>query len=191
MIPRIFLDTNVILDYLEGRRQEVKQVVRRLLEMHEKGTVELATTVMNVAELIDKEFEIHFLNQCLSEKMTSDEIYRKMRDRQRTNKAYVNFVNEHRSKVGDKVEAFIAKNGIGIVAPDGDWKEDFYMLVQERRVQTQDAFIVATILSADADYFLTNDEELRQLVEDLINTYNLRRPEQLEDFRNSVLEAIA
>jgi predicted nucleic acid-binding protein len=57
MVQVIFLDTNVILDYLENRNQEVRDVIAQSLLLHKKGRIILATSVFNIAELIDQEFQ--------------------------------------------------------------------------------------------------------------------------------------
>ena len=70
MAQMVFLDTNVILDYLESRNQEVRDIIAQLLLLYKKGRVILATSVFNVAELVDKEFQIRFIGVCVNERMS-------------------------------------------------------------------------------------------------------------------------
>jgi hypothetical protein len=39
MAQTVFLDTDVILDYLENRNKEVRDLVAQLLLLHEKGRI--------------------------------------------------------------------------------------------------------------------------------------------------------
>ncbi len=77
MAETIFLDTNIMLDYIENRHQEVRDIIAQLLLFHRKNIIILSTSIFNLAELIDKEFEIHFIGSLLSQKLSYDEIYRK------------------------------------------------------------------------------------------------------------------
>ena len=78
MQQTIFLDSNIILDYLENRNREVREILSELLKLHKEGKCALTTSVFNIAEIIDKEFEINFYGWCLTEKMSYDEIVNKI-----------------------------------------------------------------------------------------------------------------
>jgi predicted nucleic acid-binding protein len=67
-----FLDTNVIVDYLEKRNQDVQDIVAQLLHYHGKNKIVLATSVFNVVEVIDTEFQIRFIGECINERMSGD-----------------------------------------------------------------------------------------------------------------------
>ena len=186
----IFLDTNVILDYLENRNQEVRDIIAQLLLLHKKGKIILATSVFNIAELIDKEFQIAFIGECINERMSYDEIIGKLR---RDRKLYREIAEKNRKRIEKKIRDFIFKNEILVLTisfNDPNQYQEIYNLIYNHQLQSQDALIVATALLNNATYFLSNDSELVNTISDLINSYNLRDEKQREIFRNNVLEVI-
>jgi len=76
-VQTVFLDTCVILDYLENRDTDIRDIVAQLLLFHENGKIILATSIFNIAELIDKEFEIYFIGHLISKRLSYDEIWKK------------------------------------------------------------------------------------------------------------------
>jgi len=190
MTQIVFLDTNVILDYLENRNQEVRDIIAQLLLLHRKGRIILATSVFNIAELVDKEFQIHFIGTCINDRMSYDEIMSKLK---RDRKLYKQIAEKNKDKIEKKIESFIFKNKIEIFTlsfNNPQQYQEIYKLIYDRQLRTQDALIVATALSNNATYFLSNDSELVNTIGDLLNSYNLRDKKQLENFRDSVVEAI-
>lgn len=186
----IFLDTNVILDYLENRNKEVKEVVTQLLDLHKEDRIVLTTSIFNIAELIDKEFQIYFIKACISERMSGDEIISKLR---RDRKLYKQVAERNKSRVEKKIRNFIFKNKIEILSPSFDDPKDYkeiYGLIYNYQLRSQDALIVATAILNNATYFLSNDSELVNTIDDLTNSFNLRNRRHLENFRDNVLEAI-
>jgi predicted nucleic acid-binding protein len=183
-----FLDTDIILDYLENRNQEVRDIVAQLLLLHKKGRIVLATSVFNVAELIDKEFQIHFVGWCLKERMSYDEIISKLN---RNEKLFKEVSNKNKEEVERRIKGFIFGKGIQILSLSGEKEyEEIYDLIYERNLRSQDALIVATALANKVTYFLSNDSNLTSRIGDLLDVYNLRDKNMLEAFRRDVLEAI-
>jgi predicted nucleic acid-binding protein len=188
MIQVAFLDTGVILDYLENRNQEVRDIVAQLLLLHKKGRIALATSVFNIAELIDKEFQIHFIGWCLKERMSYDEVISKLN---RDEKLFKEISSKNKEEVERRIKDFVFKKGIQIFSLSGEKEyEEIYNLIYERNLRSQDALIVATALANKVTYFLSNDSNLVGRIGDLLDVYNLRDKSMLESFRRDVLEAI-
>ena len=184
----VFLDTNIILDYLENRNPEVRDIIAQLLPPHRKGKIRLATSVFNVAELIDKEFDIHFMSWCLNQRMSSDEVLNK---RNRDEKLFEEISEKNRKEIEKRVNKFASKNEIGIlsISPE-ELQQDIYELIYRHKLQCQDALMIATALANKVTYFLSNDSNLIRKTSELFDGYSLRDPILREAFRNNVLESI-
>jgi predicted nucleic acid-binding protein len=167
-----FLDTDIMLDYLENRNKDVRDIIAQLLLLHKKEKITLVTSAFNIAELIDKEFEIHFIGWCIREKMSSDETFEKLRRDQQ----YVRTVSENsRSLIERGIKDFVFKNRIDVltIPPNYEYQE-LYDLFYNRQLKSQDAINVATAMGWKATYFLTNDSNLSKAVDDLFDVYKLR-----------------
>lgn len=183
-----FLDTDVILDYLESRNQEVRDIIAQLLLLHKKGRIVLATSAFNVAELIDKEFEIHFIGWCLNQKMSYDEVRNKLN---RDEKLFIDVSCRNRKDIERRIDNFIFKKEISILSFDvADQYRELYGLIYQQNIRSQDALVIATASLNKATYFLSNDSNLTAKIGGMFDTYNLRNKDSREAFRNDVLEAI-
>jgi predicted nucleic acid-binding protein len=188
MVQVAFLDTDVILDYLENRNQEVRDIIAQLLLLHKKGRIVLATSVFNIAELIDKEFQIHFIGWCLKERMSYDEVISKLN---KDEKLFKEVSSKNKEEVERRIKDFIFKKEIQILSLTGEKEyEEIYNLIYERNLRSQDSLIVATALANKVTYFLSNDSNLISRIGNLLDVYNLRDRNMLEAFRRDVLEAI-
>jgi predicted nucleic acid-binding protein len=188
MAQIVFLDTDVILDYLESRNQEVRDTIAQLLLLHKKGKIVLATSVFNIAELIDKEFEIHFIGWCLKERMSYDETVNKLR---RDEKLFREISEKNKKDIEKRVENFIFKNEIVVFSFSGtEQYKELYDLIYRLNLKSQDALVVATALTNEVTYFLSNDSNLTDKIGDMVDTYNLRDKNLREAFRSSVVEAV-
>lgn len=184
----VFLDTDIMLDYLENRNKEVRDIIAQLLLLHKKERITLVTSAFNIAELIDKEFEIHFIGWCIKEKMSYDETFGKLnRDEQ-----YYREVSENNKEGIEKgIREFISKNRVEVLTFVENYKyQELYDLIYKRQLKSQDAVMVAIALGWKATYFLTNDSNLTKKIDDLFDVYRLRDDKLREAFRNSVLEAV-
>lgn len=188
MVQILFIDTSVILDFLENRNAEVKGIVEQLLDLHKNGRVILATSVFNIAEAIDKEFDIHFGRWGLNQRMSFDEISKARRNRRK----FTKFSERNKGRVQKKIEGFALENEIILfsVPPEAQQCEQLYDLICRYQLQSQDAFIVAAALSNKATYFLSNDSELIFNTRDILDGYNLHDEKLRNAFRSDVLEAI-
>ncbi|RLF43261.1 MAG: hypothetical protein DRN18_00545 [Thermoplasmata archaeon] len=199
MVQIAFLDTNVILDYLENRNSEVTYIVRRLIDLYKKGKIVIATSIFNVAELIDKEFEINFFGDLLHKRLSFDEIIRKKHDK----KLYRDAAQKYKKDIEKKIQEFLFDNEIKILclyfATDDEGEKnletykELYNLIYEYQFSSQDALIVATALKNGVTYFLSNDDDLvGQLNQKgLLDAYNLRERTQRTSFVDNVLDTIS
>jgi len=189
MVQMVFLDTNVILDYLENRHHEVRDIVAQLLLLHKKGRIALATSIFNVAEVIDKEFEIHFSGWCINERMSFDEMSRLRRNE----KLYREVSENNKNNIEKKVREFVSQNEIVLLTFPGDVSRyvEVFDLVYRYQLQSQDALMIAAALANNATYFLSNDSDLIKSVSDVFAyAYDLRNESRRKAFRNEVLEAV-
>jgi len=184
----VFLDTDTMLDYLENRHKEVRDIIAQLLLLHKKGKIALVTSAFNIAELIDKEFETHFIGWCMREKMSYDETFGRLR----RDEQYVRTVSENsRGDIEKGIREFVFKNRIDVLTlPQNYQYQELYDLIYNRQLKSQDAVNVATALGWKATYFLTNDSNLAEKIGDLFDVYKLRDDRLREAFRNNVLEAV-
>ena len=92
--PRLFLDSNVILDVIERRKNE--SIV--LLEYLREAKLSFCTSSFAHAELVDIEQEFTHITNMLGKRLTLDEILRERRKKQLT--------LEQRADSIDKVGSF-------------------------------------------------------------------------------------
>lgn len=189
----VFLDTCVMLDYLENRNEKVRDIVAQLLLLHENGQIALTTSIFNIAELIDKEFEIHFIGNLVAERLSYDEIAS-----QRGNRTLLREVSERtRGIIEDKVRQFVFDKSITILMPtfqaenEEEEYNELYNLIYEYQLKSQDAIIVATALQNNVTYFLSNDTNLVSTLNNngLIDAYSLRDRNQRQAFKDNVLNS--
>jgi predicted nucleic acid-binding protein len=188
MSQSVFLDTDVMLDYLENRNQEVRDIVAQLLLLHRRERITLVTSAFNIAELIDKEFEIHFISWCLGEKMSCDETLGKLR---RDEKYFLEVSEKNRKRIEKGITAFVFRNRIAVLSFPNEYEyKELYDLIYKRQLKSQDAVVVATAQGWKVTYFLTNDSNLANKIGDLFDVYRLRDDKLRQAFRNNVLEAV-
>ena len=189
--PIVFLDTYIILDYIEIRNREVHELLSTLFLLHQKNKIRLATSIFNIAEVIDKEFQIHFIGEFLKEKLSYDEIAKKRGDR----KEFRRISKKFQEDIEKKVRKFIFEKGILIFSLPLETEEDYqelYNLIYEYQFSSQDALIILTALKNNVTYFISNDHEIVQKINDngWMYVYNLRDEDQRKEFKNSFVEAL-
>lgn len=195
MVQTIFLDTNIILDFLEERNREVSKIMEQLLSLHEQEKITLSTSVFNLAELIDKEFEIHYIKHFISEKLSFAEIWNKRNNKKEYRQISVN----NKRRVQKKVHDFLVNNQIPLLSHPLEQKDEepenseIYQLIYEHQFRSQDALIIATALINNVTYFLSNDTNIVNEINNhnLMDAYSLRDPKQREDFKNNILDSLA
>ena len=191
MIDTFFVDPNVLLDYLEKRHKEVYRVVFELLRLSKEGKIILATSIFNIAELLEKELDIAFYSKCMRKKMSSDEIIRLARNK---GDSYEKTLEKCRGRLESRVKKLIEKNNILLLSlPENiDSLEQVCDLGVNNFLSSQDVMIVTTALANSMTYFLSNDQELVKKLDQNggIYVYNLRKDDQRETFCNTVLKVI-
>jgi predicted nucleic acid-binding protein len=186
MVQVVFLDTNVILDYLEGRDKEVKAIVERLIDLHKNCRVVLATSVLNIAESIYNEFDLHFGKWGLGQKFAFDEIRKKRKNWE----LFADVTKDNNVK--EKIQAFAYKNGVALysVPPEVEECDRLYELIFRNQLESQDALIVAAALTNNATYFLSDDSTLIKKISDILYSYDIQNEQSRNAFIRDVLEAV-
>jgi len=181
----VFLDTNVILDVIENRDKEVKKIVNMLIKAHKKGSILLSTSIFNICELLDIQFEISYYTECMKEKMSSDIIIRRRNNR---DDFYCERSLKNKDKITQKFENFLAKSELEIFysTQSIDGRDMLFKLLGDRGIRSQDAIILSCALYNEIDCFLTSDSQLIRAIPDIIYAYNLRKSED----RNIILRTV-
>ncbi len=170
MLRSVFVDANVFLDVMWGRRESS----RKMLEALGSAGVEIFTSYMVVLELIDKEQERIFSFKMLERGMTLDWILRNRRNRRLT--------KEERRDAINKVFKILDDYGVHLIVPRDEtvWKKAA-LIMEDLNVESNDALHIASALSADCDAFITRDERLGNQVNQLENIRWLKPEEVLEE----------
>lgn len=191
----ILLDTNVLLDFIEGRDKETRDFVKKLTKEADKGKIELGTTALNISEVIDKELELSFQLMLLKKKRTADYIIRTTNNR----RELARIIGEFNEKDGfystilkkldkiNKIKVFYANCYV-----NEDFEEMLRELILKGHLRSQDAFIVAMVYLISTSYqdafFLTTDRYLveSKVVDKYVKTFNPRE----EKYRIELLNFI-
>lgn len=97
-----FLDTNIILDYIENRNRETASFVYGILH---NPNIKVSTSFFNLVETIDKIQEIRHIGKLIVEnKYSFDEIVRAKKTKALS--------SSERKKIMDDINDFIHKNKI-------------------------------------------------------------------------------
>jgi predicted nucleic acid-binding protein len=142
--------------------------------------------VLNIAESIYNEFDLHFGKWGLSQRFAFDEIRKKRRNWD----LFADVTKDN--KVKEKIEAFAYKNGVALysVPPDFEECDRIYDLIFKHQLESQDALIVAAALANNATYFLSDDSPLIKKTSDILYGYDLQNEQSRNAFLKNVLEAI-
>jgi len=146
--PRIYLDTNVILDVIERRRNESLF----LLEKIKNESWYCCTSAYTVCELIDKEQEFLHVGNLMLKRYTLDEILRRRKPKQLS--------QEQRDDAIDKVRDFFKQYKIEQFTLEEKGWETTYTVLRDLDVSASDAIQLATAEEANCSIFVSNDEEL-------------------------------
>ena len=146
--PRIYLDTNVILDVIERRRNESLFLLE---EIKNEGQYS-CTSAFTVCELIDKEQEFRHIGNLLLKRYTLDEILRRKKPK--------DLSQEERDNAIDKVKTFFKQYEIEQFTLEEKGWETAYAVLRDIDVSAPDAIQLATALEAECSIFVSNDEEL-------------------------------
>ena len=181
----IFLDTNIILDVIENRNKEVKQFFNQLTRRYKNGEIQLSTSIYNITELLDKEFEISYFQECMKEKISGDVIIRRRGSRA----FYCERSIRNKEKIVERVNNFLEKSELHIHSSTlpMDEREMLYKLLGDRGIRSQDAIIISCALHNEADYFFTSDGNLKNALPDIIYAFDISREQERDTILRTVL----
>jgi len=181
----IFLDTNVLLDVIENRNKEVKHFFNQLVKHHKDGTIQLSTSIYNITELLDKEFEISYFHECMKEKISGDVILR----RRGTRVFYCERSIRNKDKIIEKLNNFLENSELYIHSSTLpiEEREKLYDLLGDRGIRSQDAIIVSCALHNASKYFFTCDGNLKNALPDLIYAFDISREQERDNILRTVL----
>ena len=146
--PRIYLDTNVILDTIERRKKESLF----LLEKIKNEGWYCCTSAYAVCELMDIEQEFLHVGNLLLKRYTLDEIIRRKKSKRLS--------QEQREDAIDKVRDFFKQYKIEQFTLEEKGWETAYTILRDLNVSAPDAIQLATAKEANCSIFISNDEEL-------------------------------
>lgn len=181
----IFLDTNVLLDVLEDRNEAVEELFSQLVERHKNGEIQLSTSIYNITELLDKEFELSYFHECMKEKISSDVILR----RRGTPGFFCERSVRNKAAIIERVNNFLEHSELHIHSSTLpiEMRETLYDILGDRGIRSQDAIIISCALHNEADYFFTNDNNLKKALLDLFYTFNLTHEQDRDTILRTVL----
>jgi len=147
----VFLDTCVLLDYLENRDRNVVHLVQNIID---NKKCKIATSIFNIIETLDKIQEIrHMAKLVVNNKYSFDEI---SRDR------HIKELSEtERQEILNELNNFQEKSKIIIYKLD---KQEGYdkviQLLSKINLKSQDSLILGSYATSEANMFLTKDSDI-------------------------------
>lgn len=153
--PRIYVDTNVILDVIERRRKKDDSFL--LLDKRKNECWYCCTSAYTICELIDKEQEFLHTGNLLLKRYTLDEILKSRKPK--------DLSQEQRDDAIDKVRGFFKQYKIEQFTLEEKGWETAYAVLRDLNVSASDAVQVATAIEAGCSIFVTNDRELGEEVQ--------------------------
>ena len=182
----MFLDTNIMLDVIENRDRDVKHFVSKLIKRHKKGDIQLSTSIYNITELLDIEFEISFYLECMKEKLSCDVIIRRRNNR---DFFYCERAIRNKDKIIEKINGFLQKSELEICTSPLPIEESgiLYDLLCDRGIRSQDAIILSCALHNESDYFLSRDESLVKSLHGIIYAFNISKVKDRDTILRTVL----
>jgi predicted nucleic acid-binding protein len=160
----IFLDTNVMLDYINSRD---KKTIYLLNALKQAERVTLTTSIFNMLELLDKHQELrHLSNLFIKQKYSFDEVLRNRREKQLS--------NEDRDELTGDINDFMNEFSIEVYKPVSESSyETILRILTEIPISSQDAMILGTYADSAAQMFLTKDGALLKEGQRIVKgTYN-------------------
>lgn len=155
--PRIYLDTNIILDVVEERRK----ASTLLLEKVKRSKWYCCTSMFALCEAIDIEQQFTHIENMLKKKYSPDQILRKRRQKR--------ISQEERENAIEKVESFFDKYPVEIFAIEKDAWEKALQTMRDLNVSACDSIQIVTALEAKCTVLITNDKELRKYAKKLLS----------------------
>jgi predicted nucleic acid-binding protein len=143
----VFLDTPLLIDYIENRDREIAHFVQNLIDSEK---IQVSTSIYNIIELLDKIQEIRHMGKLLLKKYSFDEIVRNRRKK---------LSKTEREDILKEIGEFRDKLIIFQIDTDKGYQKVIDLLA-EIDLKSQDALIVGCFDASEARMFLTKDSEL-------------------------------
>lgn len=161
--PYLYLDTNVILDFLHNRYQPSMELLRRIRERHWKcSTSSFALLEMYDAEQLDKFIETLRLKGYSWSQIMSRTVARRSKKLGLTDRQLQSLAFELRdsiSLIGDCIEFMYPHKGL--------WDEaEIYCIYTN--IGARDAIHLATALIVGCNILVTRDKDFRRIADDYI-----------------------
>ncbi len=144
----IFLDTNILIDYIENRDRDVAHFVQNILDGDKHN---LATSIYNIIELLDKIQEIRHMGKLVLRKLSFDEIALQRR-KKKLNSGERGDILEEIAKLKEKMIIYQIDKSEGY--------QKVIDLLAEINMGSQDALIVGAYATSEANMFISKDSEL-------------------------------
>jgi len=167
-IPHLYLDVNVILDVIRGR----KKASLVLMEKIRNGSIRGCTSAFSLLELIDKEQEYTLIWRMIKDGYSFDEILRARNKRNLRDADLIEAV--------EKIDRILVKRYKKYVdfyyLEDEGW-DKAVELMQSVNLTSEDAIHLASALMAGCDVLVSSDQNL---LENAVKVIPVSLPEDVE-----------
>lgn len=197
--PILIFDTNILIDYCEKRDEEIKKYVKDyILPLYRKGQITIGTTFVNLAELLDKEFEISFQLMLIKKKYTPDTIIKITRSKNNTITCIKKFNDSFKLKLERRINKKMCEllSKLTVFYLSHLTHDDYAILkklIMEGILSSQDALITLIIYKLGGyTYFLTKDNGLinSPIADNYIEIYNMHSEKQRKNLIERLREDI-
>lgn len=185
VFTNIFLDTNIWLDYVwyyymgEGKKKNTKI---ELINSFEDSEHFVIFTPFLIAEI-----STHLANWYLMKKVIqSGHSYREFAKERKNH----NLNNKEKAEIDTVIEKISLKNFVNVITIDEIKKHDLDILFAliNNQAELYDSIHIVIAKSANCDYFVTTDDELRLRTQPLVNNGTI--PKKLKLIRPQSLKSV-
>ena len=162
----IFLDTCVLLDYIENRDRTISHFIQTIIDDPE---IKIATSIFNIIELLDKMQEIRHMAKLVTQnKYSFDEI---ARDRH-----IKKLSKTEREEILEDINKFQENSKIIVYQMDKKTGYDEVIdLLSKIDLKSQDALIVGSYATSESMMFLSKDSNLTKNIKgELPEVYHMK-----------------
>lgn len=167
--PYVYLDTNVILDVIRGRKTESTNIMEKV----KKRKIKACTSLLCLLELIDKEQEHYFESNLYRDGYSFDEILRIRNQRNLSGADLLKAFN----KV-DRLFVIPYKEIIDFVYLEGPGWDKAVELMQTLNLRSNDAIHLATALVMKCDLLVADD---KHFLENALKVIPVSLPENIDE----------
>ncbi len=158
--PILYLDTNIILDYIRNRNSDSVA----LLEIIRKRRLKSWTSYYALLELTDKELENKWIWKRIQKGETFEDVLRTRYPRK--------LLRDEMRAVYDEIiekfmEDFLESDIIFLNIPNSDDWDSILDLMFQTNISVGDAIHVIAALSSNCNVFVTRDSHLREVIKEI------------------------